>query len=193
MDSYSDTHKRLLDAATELFYQDGIAATAVDKVVSFSGISKPTLYVHFRSKDHLIAAVLERRHEERVSSLNNWVDEHAGSAREKLLAVFDWQDARHNGDAMRGCAFANAVAEIVDPNHPAREISRRHKRWMRDYLASLAADVKLQDPLEVGSDLMLLLDGANTRVLIEGDYNAAKDAKRLAAWIVEAHERSSDI
>ena len=62
MSSSDVTHARLLDTATELFYTEGIAATGVDKVVARAGVSKPTLYAHFGSKDELVAAVLERRH-----------------------------------------------------------------------------------------------------------------------------------
>ena len=182
------THARLLDTATELFYTEGIAATGVDKVVARAGVSKPTLYAHFRSKDELVAAVLERRHNERVATLDAWVRAHADRPRERLLAVFDWLATWHaSGGGERGCAFVNAAAEVSGPGHPAREVARRHKRWMREYLAGLAAEAGFSDPNRLGSDLMLLVDGANARVTVDGDLAAASDARRLAAMIIDAY------
>lgn len=186
MVSSRDTKARLLDAASELFYEEGFGPTAVDKVVARSGVSKPTLYVHFPSKDDLLAAALERRHTERVSTLDVWVRAAASSPAEQLLAVFDWLAQWHETQGARGCAFVNAAAELADPAHPAREIARRQKRWMRDYLAGLAAEAGLSRPERLGADLMLLVDGANARVLVDGDLAAAHDARRVAAILVDA-------
>ncbi len=179
-------HARLLDAATELFYSEGITATGVDRVVARSGVSKPTLYAHFGSKDALVTAVLERRHAERVATLDAWVHAHADSPRGWLLAVFDWLAEWHASEGTRGCAFVNAAAEVADPANPAREVARRQKRWMREYLAGLAAEAGLPEPERLGADLMLLVDGANARVLVDGDLEAARDARRLAELLIDA-------
>jgi hypothetical protein len=79
----------------------------------------------------------------------------------------------------------NAAAELADPTHPARKIARRQKRWMRDYLAGLAAEAGLSRPERLGADLMLLVDGANARVLVDGDLDAAHDARRVAAILID--------
>ena len=186
MSSFNVTHARLLDTAGRLFYAEGIAATGVDKIVARSGISKPTLYAHFGSKQELVAAALERRFVERVAALDEWVHAHADSPRDRLLAVFDWQAEWHASEGRRGCAFVNAAAEVPDPNDPAREVARREKRWMREYLAGLAADAGLPEPALFGADLMLLVDGANARVLVDGDLGAAGDARRVAEVLIDA-------
>ncbi len=181
--------ERLLDTATELFYTQGIAATGVDKVVECAGVSKPTLYAHFHSKDGLVAAVLERRHIRRAATLDSWVRSHGDSPRERILAVFDWLAIWHSSEeGERGCAFVNAAAEVSGPDHPAREVARRHKHWMREYLADLAREAGYPNPDRLGSDLMLLMDGANARVTVEGDLAAANDAKRLAALIIDDYQ-----
>ena len=185
MASSRNTDARLLDAASELFYEDGFGPTAVDKIVERSGVSKPTLYVHFPSKDALLVATLERRHAERVSMLDGWVHAASSDPAEQLLAVFDWLAEWHETAGSRGCAFVNAAAELADSAHPAREVARRQKRWMRDYLAGLATAAGLSRPARLGADLMLLVDGANARVLVEGDLAAAHDARRAAAVLIE--------
>jgi AcrR family transcriptional regulator len=180
------TRERLVGTAAELFYSRGINATGVDAVVAGSGVSKPTLYTHFRSKDDLIAAVLERRIGYQRDTVDDWVRAHAGTPRDRILAVFDWLADLHARGAGRGCAFVNAAAELADPAHPARELARQHKRWWRGYLASLAAEAGLADPDRVGSDLMLLFDGASARVSVDGDVGAARQARRVAETLLDA-------
>lgn len=185
MASSRNTEARLLDAASELFYEEGFGPTAVDKIVERSGVSKPTLYVHFPSKDALLVATLERRHAERVSTLDAWARAASSDPAEQLLAVFDWLAEWHETEGPRGCAFVNTVAELADPAHPAREVARRQKRWMADYLAGLATAAGLSGPARLGGDLMLLVDGANARVLVDGDLAAARAARRVAAVLIE--------
>lgn len=149
-----------------------------------SGVSKPTLYRHFGSKPALVAAVLEDRHLRRRRAVVDYVESSAGEPRERLLAIFDWLGAWHRDEGWRGCAFLNAAAEIVGRDDPAREVIARHKHWMRDYLAQLARQAGLADADELAYELMLLIDGANARVLAEGDLSAATHARPVAQLLV---------
>lgn len=185
------TRDRLIETAAELFYGGGITATGVDAVVARSGVSKPTLYRHFGSKPGLVAAVLEDRHLRRRRAVTAYVEEHASAPRERLLAVFGWLGCWHAGEGRRGCAFLNAAAEMVLPDDPAREVIARHKRWMRDYLAQLAGEAGLIDAEALAYELMLLIDGANARVLAEDDVGAAARARRVAQVLVAHAEPST--
>lgn len=175
-----------MTTAAELFYANGINATGVDAVVASSGVSKPTLYSHFRSKDDLVAAVLEQRLQHQVDTLDPWVRSRAATPRDRLLAVFDWLAEWHAESASRGCAFVNAAVEVADAAHPAREVARRQKRWWRGYLAGLAAEAGVAEPERAGSDLLLLIDGASARMAVDGDLGAAGDARRVAAALLDA-------
>lgn len=186
MTSRTDTRDRLLDAASHLFYSEGITATGVDKVVAASGVSKPTLYAHFRSKDELVAAVLERRHRARVAAIDEWVRLQTDDPGEQMLAVFDWLGEWHATQGPRGCAFVNALAEMTSPTHPGREVVQRHKATLRDYLSGLASEAGIPDPERVGGDLLLLIEGANTRMLVDADLQAAARARRIAESLLEA-------
>lgn len=179
-----------MDTAAELFYERGIAATGVDVVVAAAGVSKPTLYAHFGSKSELVAAVLQRRHSRRVASLQAWVAAAPAEPRERLLAVFDWLAEFYLAEGVRGCAFLNAAAETPEPGDPTREVARRHKCWTRDYLAGLAADAGLADPVRLGSELLLVVDGASSRMVVEGGPDTAREiasqAHRVATVLVDA-------
>ncbi|WP_298339935.1 TetR/AcrR family transcriptional regulator [Ferrimicrobium sp.] len=192
MTSSQDTKSRLIEAASELFYTNGFETTNIEKILQRSGISRPTLYVHFPSKDSLLVAALEHLHHERAISLDRWVHSTAEEPVEQILAVFDWLADWHATQGWRGCAFVNAAAELVHTSHPAREVVRIHKRWLRDYLAQLAADAGLYQPNRLGAQLMLLIDGANARVLVEGDLSAAQDARKVATVLIQHNTIAGD-
>jgi AcrR family transcriptional regulator len=174
------TGDRLLSSAADAFYEDGINATGVDAVVERSGVSKPTLYAHFGSKRDLLAAVLQRGHEQRRERLERYLAGRGGTPRERLLAVFDWVAGMHNDDAWRGCPFLNAAAELPSPDEPARAVISAHKRWMWQVLRDLAADAGEPAPDEVAGELQLLLEGAHARMLVDGDQQAARRARGVA-------------
>lgn len=190
MTTTTTARDRLLDTAGALFYAQGISATGVDAVVAAAGVSKPTLYAHFRSKQGLVAAVLERRHAVRAASMQAWVARAGAEPRARLLSVFDWLAEFYLTEGARGCAFLNAAAESPDPEDPARQAARRHKRWTRDFLAGLAGQAGLDCPERVGAELLLLVDGASSRMVVDGGPDVAREvaaqARRVAAVLVDA-------
>ncbi|HEV2745651.1 MAG TPA: TetR/AcrR family transcriptional regulator, partial [Rubrobacter sp.] len=137
--------ERLLDAASELFYREGIGAVGVDTVSERAGVSKRTLYNRFGSKDALVAEYLRRR-DERWRAYLRSVTEGVEDPGEKLLAVFGAYGEWLAGRDFRGCPFANAAAEIPDPDHPARVVARRHKEGVWEHLAALAGEAGFDEP-----------------------------------------------
>lgn len=170
-----------------MFYVEGIGATGVDAVSARAGVSKPTLYAQFGSKRELVSAVLTRRHERQRAELQAHLAATGGPPVARLLSVFDWLAGWHAGAGGRGCGFLNAAAETPDANDPARRVIAAHKQWFRDVLCELAREAGLDDPEEVGYGLLLLVDGANARVLVDGERDAAARAGRIARTLVEAH------
>jgi AcrR family transcriptional regulator len=171
---------KLLDAASALFYEDGIGATGVDDVVRAAGVSKPTLYAHFGSKAELVAAVLERRHAARAAELE--------ALEGGPLAVFGWLEGFYADGGTRGCAFVNAAAELAHGG-PGREAAAREKAWLRSELARRARADGAQHPEALASQLALLIDGVAARVVVDGHRAAAAavaDATAAARALVAA-------
>jgi len=169
---------KLLDAASELFYADGIGATGVDDVVRAAGVSKPTLYAHFGSKAELVAAVLERRHATRAAELE--------ALDGGPLAIFGWLADFYARDGARGCGFVNAAAELPHGG-PGRAAAAREKAWLRAELTRRARAVGLRAPERLGSQLALLVDGVAARVVVDGHEAAARaveDATDAARTLV---------
>lgn len=152
--------------------------------------SKPALSAHFRSKSELVAAVLERRHTRRTESLQAWVSARTDDPRQRMLAVFDWLADFYVEEGRRGCAFLNAAAETPDPGDPARQVARGQNSWTQDFLASSPATRGWTTPERLGSQLLLLIVGASSRMVVEGDSEMALEiaerARRVAAVVLDA-------
>ena len=189
----SAARDKLLSTASQLFYARGITATGVDTIVAESGVSKPTLYAHFRTKNDLVAAVLEDRHRRRRTSLEAYLAERAElPARDRLLSVFDWIADHQRGAGARGCPFVNASVELVrTEDTAARKVVRIHKRWFRGVLTELAAEAGVCDAAAMAAALHLLIEGANIRTLAEGDRTGIADARRTGEILLAAAIPSS--
>jgi AcrR family transcriptional regulator len=151
----------LVATAAEMIYRRGVSATGVDAITRESGVSKPTLYTHFRSKDELVTAALEWRHERRRR--DERVPGRGGRLRDRqgALSVFDWVSEVNLASGLRGCAFLNAAVELVEESdEPALAVVRGHKAWW--------------------------LVGTFARVLVTREIEPAQPARRLAAMAIRA-------
>ncbi|RWZ51038.1 TetR/AcrR family transcriptional regulator [Labedella phragmitis] len=133
------TEQRLLDAADDLFFTRGIAATPIDAVIERAGVSAATLYRGFPSKEALVAAALERRHLEWIETWDAAIAR-AADDEERALAVFDaLDDFRDRPIGSRWCAFLGTAAEYGDAPPEVAEAVRRDSDALRSRLRNLAA------------------------------------------------------
>ena len=155
-----DVRQRILDTASTLFYERGVRAVGVDLVVDESGVAKTSLYRHFRTKDDLIVAFLER---EDVEFWDQWDDvaaRHAGDPAGEIEAHMRWIGKRLARANYRGCPQINVAAEFAEADHPARGVAKRHMQAMRARLAALARELGVARPNDLAAQLGLLVNGA---------------------------------
>ena len=155
-----DVRQRILDTASTLFYERGVRAVGVDLVVDESGVAKTSLYRHFRTKDDLIVAFLER---EDVEFWGQWDDvaaRHAGDPAGEIEAHMRWIGKRLARANYRGCPQINVAAEFAEADHPARGVAKRHMQAMRARLAALARELGAARPNDLAAQLGLLVNGA---------------------------------
>jgi len=157
-----DTAARVLATASRLFYAHGVRAVGVEWIVAESGVAKTSLYRHFRTKDDLIAAFLEREDREFLRQWDAVVDAVAGDPMRELMALLDWIGQRVSRDGYRGCPQINVAAEFSDPDHPARRIRARHKTMMFGRLEALVSRIGANRADDVAYQIALLIDGAFT-------------------------------
>jgi len=182
--------ERILAAASDLFYREGVRAIGVDAVVERAGVAKASLYHHFRSKDELAAAVLRRRDERWLAWLEGAVRSRADSPKGQILAVFEALEDWFASDDFRGCGFINAAAEFPDPTHPVREVAREHKKAVRAYLRELTTAAGEHDPTRIAEQLFLLMEGAIVTAYLEGGTLPARTASTAAEALVDHLEGS---
>jgi AcrR family transcriptional regulator len=154
---------RILDTAKRLFYRDGFRATGIDRIVAESGVAKMSLYRHFPSKDDLISAFLDWRHDHWSSWFTAAVDARLARG-EGLGAVADVLGEWFGEEDFRGCAFINAVAETgATDDHRHLEQAVRHKQELERYLGGVAARLGLAAPERVAEEAMLCVEGMIVR------------------------------
>ncbi len=156
----SDVRQRILDTASTLFYERGVRAVGVDLVVDASGVAKTSLYRHFRTKDDLIVAFLEREDLEFWALWDQVAARHAGDPMAELEAHMRWIGKRLARANYRGCPQINVAAEFAEAAHPAREVSRQHMLAMRKRLGELARGLGVARPNDLAAQLCLLVNGA---------------------------------
>lgn len=175
------TKDRIVAAASKLFYDEGIRGVSVDAVAEKAGVTKRTLYYHFKSKDDLIAAYLEGRDQPNLALFKRWFDEAVGGLAAKVQAIFDnlARAARH--PKWRGCGFLRTSVELANmPGHPAMKIGAAHKKKFEAWLQAEFEAAKLSDAPLLARHVALLLDGSFATVLLHRDP-AYMEAAGLAA------------
>ncbi|MGJ8531322.1 MAG: TetR/AcrR family transcriptional regulator [Alphaproteobacteria bacterium] len=179
--------ERIIDAANRLFYAEGIRAVSVDAVAEKAGITKKTLYYHFRSKDDLIEAYLTARDQPNLVLYEKWFDESDGMLADKIEAIFLQlaQSARH--PKWKGCGFLRTAAELANkPGHPAMKVGAAHKKKLETLLSDKIKKAGIVDAAALARHILLLLDGAFSTVLIHRDPEYIEAAGSAAKSLVLA-------
>jgi AcrR family transcriptional regulator len=151
---------RILDAATELFYAQGLHAVSAEKVIAQVGITKVTFYRHFPTKDDLIVAYLERRAKWERDAIAQARQAAGGDPLGTFRIIAQAIGAESCSPGFRGCPFINAAAEYADPAHPARRVVDSHRRWFHQAIQDMLAEMNVPDPVLVADQLVMLRDGA---------------------------------
>lgn len=176
--------ERLLAAANELFYEEGVNTVGIDRVIERAGVAKATLYSAFGSKDELIRAYLEQRYRARRERTMRAVERYQ-TPRERLTAVFDSLSELLARPDYRGCAFANASAE-ARPGSPIETAVDEYRGWLRALLADLAAQAGAADPQRLAWQLHMLYDGAAASARMDRDPGAVTPARLAAEALISA-------
>ena len=181
--------ERLLDAANELFYAEGVQGVGIDRVIERAGVARASLYNTFGSKEALVRAYLEARHAGTVARLTAAV-ERAGDPRARLLAVFESQHALFAEPGFRGCAFVAASAE-APPGSSVERAADDYRAEIRALFTRLATEAGASDAAGLAAQLQLLYDGAGLAARMDrtpgiGDASRAAAAALLDASIAPA-------
>lgn len=178
----TSARERLLAAADELFYENGVNLVGIDRLIEHAGVAKASLYDCFGSKEELIRAYLKARGEKRQARVRERMALHE-TPQAKILSVFDLLEETVSQPNYRGCAFQRASAE-AGTGGVVKSTCDEVRVWMRSQFTELAREAEAADPELLGQQLALLYDGASITAHLDRDRNAAKAARALAAQVL---------
>ena len=176
---------QLIQTALELFAKNGIHATGVDSIVEQSGVTKKTLYAHFRSKEELVLAVLRQYDELARNDFMRGVESGGKTPRARLLAVFDFAERWFQQSNFYGCLFINTIGEYSDKGTPIRQICKEYKKLVKGYIRELCEQAGASDPQGLAEELAMLLEGATVTAQVSQNPKTAKIAKRAAKVLID--------
>lgn len=202
MQSHADiaelpARERILETAMRLFYAEGVRSTGIDRIIAESGVAKMSFYRHFPSKADLVFAFLDERHTRWMA----WFDARlaalaarsapaaksaaAKSAAPKLPLVADVLGEWFADPGFRGCAFINITTEVAEATARERDIAQRHKQDLERRLVALAKADGVRQPVRVGREALMIVEGAIVRAQMQGPASVAKDARRLLQLLTD--------
>ena len=179
------TREDWVRGAIEALQERGVDGVKIVVIADRLGVTSGSFYRHFRSKDELVAAVVEFRS-------MNWaraIEERVAAARtpkRRLMAVFDFLEEFIGARNFRGCALVNASVEVLSPSDAGRKIASRNKQQNRKRLEQLARQAGLPKPRALASALSLLFEGAIVQAYVESDPTAGREARRAAEQLIRS-------
>ena len=178
--------RRVLDAASELFYDRGIHAVGVDTISEAAGVSKKTLYDRFGSKDALVVAYLQHRDARWRDHVAAVLETRPAPGVDRVLAIFDASISWSHENSQKGCSAINARAEVSDDDGAQSvfpEVTRQ-KVWLLDLFSELCAEAHIADPRATAQTLMLLYEGALVTVGMHTFAEPFQRARSVAARLL---------
>jgi AcrR family transcriptional regulator len=182
----SAARTRLIDSATRLFYEEGIHAVGVDRIIDEAAVTRATLYNQFGGKENLVLAYL-RNEDEMLRALFAQAGAEVTDPAQLVDAVIEGIAADIRLRHTRGCPFINAAAEYPDADGAVRRLIDEHREWFRSTLQAVAEQAGLESPADVAASLVLLRDAALVGGYLDGDERVTPAFARTARSVVESH------
>jgi AcrR family transcriptional regulator len=182
----SRTRERILDAATALFYEEGILATSMDRVVAEAEVAPMTVYRQFAGKDELVAATLERWSASWLRWLRDEVERPGAEPVAGFAPLWDALEKWFAAERFRGSYVANAASELRSrPGHPAHRVIASSRLAVRQFLEDAARTAGASQPALVALQLQMLIDGATTVAVVDRQPGVATSARAMAGALLD--------
>jgi AcrR family transcriptional regulator len=175
--------ERIIEAAAELFYAQGLRAVSAEKIIAQVGITKVTFYRHFPKKDDLIVAYLERRAQWERDAIAQ-VRQAADDVPDAFRIIAEAIGAETCSPGFRGCPFINAAAEYADPDHPVRRAVDAHRRWFRQTIQDLLDEINVPNSAQAADQLVMLRDGAMVSGYLSDPSTVASSLRSAASAVI---------
>lgn len=177
---------KIFDTAKELFYRRGIRAVGVDEIVCEAGVTKPSLYRAYKSKDDLVAACLRQSMEEGRAAVLAAIEAAGTDPRARLRAMIAHYAEKMADPDFRGCPGSNVAVELPEPGHPGRAVVEECKAQSRAIMGDLTRALGVCDPDRLADGLVLVIEGAMATHHVFGSQGPALSLVETCDALVEA-------
>jgi len=178
---------RIFETALELFYQRGIRAVGVDEIVCQAGVTKPSLYRSFESKDALVAACLESFAAEGMAEFDDKLAAAGPEPMARLRAIIAHMAGDLEEPGFHGCLMSNAAVEFRDEGHPGRLVIEACKARFRERLRGIIDELGAHEPEMLTDGLLLLIEGAYSAHIVFGKRGPANAFVLTAERLIASH------
>ena len=155
--------EHIVATASALFYENGYNATGINEIIAKSDIAKATLYHHFKSKESLCIAYLEKRHADFMEELKPYVTEKI-EGRQQLLAIFDYLRDYYRKGGFYGCWAGKTMSELPPENEAIRAVIQKQKKELLLFLGEIVGDnllnISKAETERISGGLYLLYESA---------------------------------
>lgn len=142
---YTNAKEKIVEAASELFFRQGYQATTIDQVIEHSGVSRPTVYSHFKTKEEMCLVYLKSKRREDLGKLRDFIRE-CSKDEDRFLSVIRFVREAMTSTKYRGCGYFNMISEFPDHEHPIVKEARVYVDGFRDVIADVVKDLKSNNP-----------------------------------------------
>lgn len=180
MTKQSNPKQRLLETASDLFYQQGYNNTGINQVIDEADVAKASLYQHFGSKEGLCIAYLEAKNKNWFEEVNRFISTE-DDAKEKILACFDFLEITSKRDNFRGCSFLNILSEVPVSSEGIVNKAVEHKSKLRSFFKEL---LRTTDQENNSDAIYLLFEAAITESHVHKNIWPIQSAKKTVGNLV---------
>jgi AcrR family transcriptional regulator len=175
----------LISGALKVFYENGFHASGMDLVAKEVGISKTSIYKHFRTKEELILATLDLRDTQFREWLMGFAESRASTPKEQILAIFDAHNEWFNQKDFQGCLFIKATSEYQNMKDPIHKLAAKHKELILNFIEKKAKWMGAHEPKELSEQINLLIEGSIVVAKMSGPKDVIANSKKTASLLLD--------
>lgn len=190
--SNKQTKDHIVDAADQLFYEQGFEHTSFSQIAEAVGISRGNFYYHFKSKDEILDAVINLRLSRTASMLGDWEIEGATPAG-RIRCFINILVMNRAKIKRFGCPVGTLFAELAKLEHPskgnANELFTLFRNWLRRQFEQLG---RREDADELAMHLLAASQGVATLASAFQDEDFIRsEVSRLNEWLASVESKNS--
>ena len=177
--------EKIITLADNLFYKNGFSNTSFSDISNAVGISRGNFYYHFKTKDDILAAVIDQRKAVIKNMLQKW-NENASTPEERLGKFVDMLREEHNEITEHGCPIGstcNELSKLGNVNYSrATGMIELFRQWLAEQFLAMDFDQSKADQLA-----MHLIGRTQGITVIANAYTDCayllREVEQLKEWI----------